>query len=84
MAFCASQSLFKRYTVAAASGGSYRFDISNVPEADGLIRRLYVSARKEPASWTGCSLSEYESFDGFASYEIIPQGSEFEITLATI
>ena len=32
----------------------------------------------------GPGMLEQLGFDGFASYEIIPQGSEFEITLATI
>lgn len=79
MAFAATQELYKKYTKTLMQNSSIILDLSEVPYATGRLSSFFVSLKKKPANFEGCTLGEIREKDGFSNFEIFPLGDIVKI-----
>lgn len=70
--FCATQSVYKKYSKLSENGDEYIIDLSAVPEAIGLGESFYISTKKPLSKWVGCDAQIYEKCADFINYKITP------------
>ncbi len=75
IAFAAAQTLFCEYAEVSYENGRMTVDISHVPKTDGCPARVYISARHEIRSHSGCQLEVHEQKNGFINYAVTPHAS---------
>ncbi len=73
MAFCATQSLYKRFAKVSEKNGIFTVDVTAVPAPEGRGDCFYISSEKQLTNWSGCDVTLYEERKGFYNYEVTPR-----------
>ena len=75
IAFCATQTIYNKYSEISADNGCYTIDLKNLPKADGLKESFYISTGEPLTKWSGCDVEVYESCGEFINYKITPKSN---------
>ena len=71
--FCATQSVYKKYSKISENGNEFIIDLNNIPKADGLGESFYISTKEPLTKWTGCDVEFYEKTLDFINYKVTPK-----------
>lgn len=75
IAFCSTQTVYKKYAKLSFHEGKCMIDTTDVPQAEGLGSVFYISTDKPLSEWAGCDVKIYEKCGDFINYEVAPRSS---------
>lgn len=73
IAFCATQSVYKKYSMISENNEEFVIDLNNIPRSSALGESFYISSKEPLSKWTGCDVELYEKNLDFINYKVTPK-----------